>query len=213
MNYDHYEYLWPPRPEQVIPPSTIPLYEAQGWMAQVKKNGTCTVIFTDGEQVIYKTRHNDDHKAWTPKPEHDAVFKAFAKNGKWCVLVAELLHSKGVGIKDTFYVFDLLVLDGEYLIDTILVSRLDKLYERFNKISPTWYIDDAMKDHYSFTDKIWLAVDFYSGFKQTYDNLTNPEDEGLVFKNPNATLKACVTSSSNSAWQVKCRKATKNYGF
>lgn len=209
MNYNRYEYLWPPRPEQAIPPSTIELYERNGWCAQVKKNGTCTVIFTDGNQVIYKTRHNENHKAGSPKPEHDTVFKKFAKNGKWCVLEAELLHSKGVGIKDTFYVFDLLVLDGEHLVDIPFVSRIDKLYERVNEFVPTYF---AHKDHYEVTDKIWLAMDFYSGFKEMYDNLTNPEDEGLVFKNPNATLKACVTPSANSSWQVKCRKATKNYG-
>lgn len=51
MKYTEYEYLWPPRPERKVPPTTHAFYQKRGYWAQVKKNGTCTVIFARGDEI------------------------------------------------------------------------------------------------------------------------------------------------------------------
>ena len=62
--YSKYSYLYPLRPETVVTPSMLKMYDSRGWWWQAKMNGTCTIIFTDGNQVIFKNRHGEDHKAW-----------------------------------------------------------------------------------------------------------------------------------------------------
>jgi hypothetical protein len=46
-----------------------------------------------------------------------------------------------------------------------------------------------------------------------FNAIKNDEDEGLVLKNPKALLNVCHKISANAAWQVKCRKGHKNFGF
>jgi hypothetical protein len=129
MKYTEYEYLWPPRPEKKVPPTTFGFYQKRGYWAQVKKNGTCTVIFARGKEVIFKTRHNDDHKAWSPQPEHVKFFQS--DSDTWNVYVAELLHSKTPHIKNHLYIFDIIVRDGEQLTGMSFADRQVELYSQF----------------------------------------------------------------------------------
>jgi len=204
MQYTQYGYMWPPRPEDAIPTSMLGFYEKQGWVGQIKKNGTCTVVFAE-KDVTFKTRHNDDHKAWAPKADHIEFFKTVA-DGQWCVFEAELLHSKGGGIKDTFYIFDILVWQGENLVGTTFAERQALLFEIFPD-----RIDGG--DHWKLTDRIWLAKPILKDFLQVWTDLSAHEDEGIVLKNPNAKLKLCNKQNANKGWQIKCRRPHKNYAF
>lgn len=202
MNYAEYQYLWPPRPEQKIARPQLSYYENQGWWAQKKKNGTCTLVFAKGAQVIFKTRHNDDHKLWTPKREHISFF---AGSKGWNVYVAELLHSKVAGgPKDQLYIFDTLVSNGDYLTGSTFADRQVLLHDRFN--------GQDEGDQVRVSSYVAIAKCFDEGFSEMFENLA-PEDEGLVLKNPLATLKPCYKPDSNASWQVKCRVPHKNYSF
>jgi hypothetical protein len=202
MNYAEYQYLWPPRPEQKIARPQLSYYENKGWWAQKKKNGTCTLVFARGAQVIFKTRHNDDHKLWSPKREHISFF---AGPKAWNVYVAELLHSKVAGgPKDQLYIFDVLVSNGDYLVGSTFADRQVLLHDRFEGK------DEG--DQVRVSPYVTIAKCFDEGFAQMFDNLA-PEDEGLVIKNPLAPLKPCYKPDSNAGWQVKCRIPHKNYSF
>jgi hypothetical protein len=208
MRYGDYRYLWPPRPEKAVPPALIGFYERRGWAAQVKKNGTCTEIFSCGANVIFKTRHNDDHKAWEPLPQHVAFF---AGREKWNVYVAELLHSKGPRLKNHLYLFDILVSDGMELIGETFTARQEILRQRFP--SPKVDISGSragvgarlITDHISHAD----LVESPSKLWETLGDL----DEGLVFKDPKSKLLPCTAERSNGAWQVKVRRPHSNYSF
>jgi hypothetical protein len=203
MKYDEYAYLWPPRPEQKIPKDLLRMYEKKGFWAQKKKNGTCTVIFAKGKQVIFKTRHNDDHKLWTPTPEHTRFFQG---SNNWNVYVAELLHSKVTnGPKNQLYVFDKIVHEGEQLVGSTLKDRYDLLTNQ-------WELGDDEGDQTRVHDYVSVVHNYTKDFASLFLNL-NPEDEGLVLKDPKAALKACMKQDANNKWQVKCRIATKNYSF
>ena len=207
LKYTQYGYTWPPRPENAIPDSMLDKYESEGWAAQVKKNGTCSLAFSNGSEVIFKTRHNEDHKAWTPGAEHKEFFKSLSRNGQWCVFEAELLHSKGNSVKNTWYIFDILVWQGDYLVGTTFAQRQTLLQEIFKG-----KLKEGNADHWVIEDKIWLAKPL-KDFKKTWEGLVHTEDEGIVLKDPNAKLKLCNKPNSNVGWQLKCRRPHKNYGF
>jgi hypothetical protein len=202
LRYETYSYLWAPRPETKIAKPQLAFYENQGWWAQKKKNGTCTLIFARRNEIIFKTRHNDDHKLWTPEGDHNAFF---AGRAKWNVYVAELLHSKVKGgPKNELYIFDQIVKDGVQLVGSTFAERMEMLFDEFSGA------DEG--DQVRIAPRITLAKCINEGFLETFDSL-KPEDEGLVIKNPSAPLSACFKADSNSKWQVKCRIGHKNYSF
>lgn len=207
MRYTDYSYLWPPRPETKLPQSMLGFYQKRGYWAQVKKNGTCTVIFARGLEVLFKTRHldidNGDHRMWTPLPEHTRFFQSASP--EWNVYVAELIHSKTPHIKNELYIFDQIVENGVHLVGSTFAERQAMLHKRWKPTSETY-------DQYRIAPYISVAKSFDHGFNEAFTHL-NPEDEGLVLKDPNAELRACFKQDSNNKWQAKCRVPTKNYGF
>ncbi len=203
MKYDAYRYLWPPRPETKIPPALIGFYEKRGWWGQVKKNGTCTVIFAHGDDVIFKTRHDDDHKAWVPQPEHAIFFKG---REQWNVYVAELLHSKTANVKNHLYLFDILVSDGEDLSGTSFADRQAILLSRYPGNGRAGLGATRV------TEQVSRATCYTRDFERVWSALA-VEDEGIVFKDPASKLAPCVTQTANAMWQVKCRRPHSNYSF
>lgn len=203
MTYTAYSYLWPPRPEKAIPPSVIPFYTGRGWTVQAKKNGTCTLICCRHGEAIFKTRHGDadEHKAWSPLPEHREFFGGLSDS--WAVFVAELLHSKTPGIKNTFYIFDALVLAGRELIGQTFGERQELLRVHLEP-----------KEGVAFGARhVAPYVQLATPVSPDSWGMLPEETEGFVFKDPLARLAPCVTPSANSWWQVKCRRPHKNYSF
>lgn len=205
-------FLEPPRPTNVVAPEMLKFYETRGWWGQVKKNGTCSVIYVPPKGVKADpwahTRHRDDprHKAWQFTEQSMRAFKdvqSKAPNG-WTVFVAELLHSKGTGTKDTNYVHDVIMFNGTPMYGKTLAFRqelLGHIFRTMDKKGPT--------SHVVYDSNTWVAKCIQGRFKAIYSGLTSVEDEGLVLKNPTSVLSV----RGNEGWQVKCRKATKNYGM
>lgn len=207
MEYTAYQYLWPTRPAKAVMVDTLNYWEQnREWVAQIKKNGTNNPVFVTDTEVIFKTRHNDDHKQWTPPQD---IVDFFSQFPAWTVFNTELLHSKTKHIKDTIYIHDIVAYDGEQLVGSTFTERQALLQTIFDA--------DAAEDsysHYSITENVWLAKTFFKNFKTLYNStLLFDEDEGLVLKNPDAKLKQCVSATSNSRWMIKCRKPHKNYSF
>jgi hypothetical protein len=206
VEYNEFQYLFPPRPEVKISPALLGFYENRKWLAQKKKNGTCTLVFARGNEVHFRTRHPElkggMHTMWEPQPDHTSFFRT---GPEWNVFVAELLHSKVTGgPKHTLFLFDALVYDGEYLIDSTFSDRQQLLNELFQ--------GDDEGDMIRIDKRITLAKCFSSNFTEQFENL-GKEDEGLVLKDPTAKLARCSKIDSNSSWAVKCRIPHKNYSF
>lgn len=205
MDYKEYSYLYPPRPEKKIPSDLLKFYETSGWWGQVKKNGTCTVIFAKKDQVIFKTRHADDHKMWVPDQKHLDFFKT---GEEWNVFTAELQHSKTPNVKNHLYIFDWIVINGRQAVDQTFAQRQEQLHDRWN--GDLRAHDVLVHEHVS------VARSFGRGLSQLWHGLVAeglPENEGLVLKLPTAKLKPCFRANSNDAWQAKCRVPHKNYSF
>jgi ATP-dependent DNA ligase len=202
--YNNYAYLYPPRPEANLPPAMLAQYDKRGWWWQAKMNGTCCVIFTNGKEVIFKSRHNDDHKQWQPLPHHISFFKHKANPG-WDVFVGELLHNKTKKIKNKLYLFDVIAHQGEQLIGKTFKQRqtlLEELIPGEVKESEYWY---------TYNDYIVRARNF-AGMPEVALKDEDEAVEGVVMKNPHARLEFC-RKGANTGWQIKSRKAHKNYDW
>lgn len=209
MLFADFRYLWPPRPDskQAVMPNMLGYYERQGWIGQIKKNGTCNVIAVSPEgKIVAMNRHNEQHKLWSPTEKSSAAFKGLPGTG-WYVFVAELLHSKVTdGPRDTNYIFDILVADGKYLVGKTFEERQTILLGLFEATGET-------DSHYIITDHTWVAKPFRVGFADRYRGLSAAEDEGIVLKDPRARLELCAKATANTRWAVKCRREHKNFRY
>jgi hypothetical protein len=204
--YTKWTFLSPPRPETVIASSSIGFYEARGFLGQYKKNGTCTLIGVDPEGGIHHlTRHNELHKRWQ-LTDKTRKLADYAPKGVWTVFVAELLNEKTPHIKDTLYIFDVVVADSAQLIGTTFIERQGYLTDLFKTpISET-------DSHYVMTDNLWLAKPIITDLEATFALIRVQKDtsnEGLVLKDPAGVLEM-MRPGSNQAWQVKVRKPVPN---
>jgi hypothetical protein len=212
MKFDSYQYLWPPRPDDAISPQMLPMVERRGFHAQIKKNGTCNVIaVSPDKKIVVKNRHKEDHKLWRPDIHKLAAFTSLPGKG-WYVFVSELMHSKvkaeDGGVRDTNYIHDILVADGEYLVGVKQANRHAMLCELFEVERHQQTYSHWVVDQYT-----WVARQFVEGFKPLYDSLTEKQDEGLVLKNPKAPLALCTRQGSNNKGMLKSRKGHANYTF
>jgi ATP-dependent DNA ligase len=167
-------------------------YEQRGWTCEIKKNGTGSIVSIE-DDVEFFTRHGVAHKAWEPQLEA----KRFLRKLSDSVFAFELLHSKGGGVRDTYYFHDVLRFRGTDLVGTTLAERREILAEAMRKCP----------------SNMGVAVPFESNFADVYRKLAHVLDEGVVLKDPKAKLRDCSREGTNAGWQVKCRKATKNFGF
>jgi hypothetical protein len=207
IKYEAYAYIAPPRAETKIMEAMLGFYEKRGWIAQIKKNGTNSVIYVPPKSVgrpFAKTRHAEDpeHKVWQFTEKSIAAFEEI-QGSRWYVFNAELMHSKGHGYRDTNYVHDILVHDGRYMLGTTVAGRQTLLRKIFGVIDLK-----GPRSHYVYNDNTWIVKNHTNGFQRLFGQLEN-EDEGLVLKNPEGLL----TTRDNGSWAVKCRHPHKNFGF
>ena len=208
--YLQFEYLYPPRPEIAIVPEHLLYYEKKKWIAQYKKNGTCSIIaITPLKEYIAMNRHKDSHRQWTITTHIKNELTRLFPEKMWIMLEVELLHAKTKDIKDTIFIHDILVWNSEFLYGSTFMDRqevLDK-HLKTNVESQTHYVCDS-------EGKIWYAKKFEKNFTDLFFGIKDVSvDEGLVLKNPKGKLKFCIKPDSNSDWSVKCRHETKNYSF
>lgn len=212
MKYGSYAYLWPPRPDDAVPVQMLPMMERRGYQAQIKKNGTCNVLAVGPDkEIIAKSRHKEDHKLWRPDLNKLSAVRALPGKG-WYVFVAELMHSKvkleDGGVRDTNYIHDMLVCNGEYLVGVSQADRHKMLCDLF-KVETL----EETYSHYVVDQYTWIAKQFTSGFTDLYNSLTSVQDEGIVLKDPKARLTICSKQGSNNKGMLKCRKRHANYSF
>ena len=212
------QFLWPPRPEVAQAPTLMHAFEQQGWWAQAKMNGNCLLLgISPSGEIFPYTRHGTEPTRWRPGESCRELSQWLVGKG-WHVFVGELLHTAGPhgeAIKDTIYIFDILVAEDEYLVGVSHKTRQEKLAKVLawpftvyadSWRSPTW-------THKQIMPGIWLAKNHSGHFRQLWDNPPGQYVEGLVFKNPDTRLKLCSSKSANSAGMAKCRYATNELAY
>jgi ATP-dependent DNA ligase len=210
MNYLEYKYIYPPRPEVKSPASGLNTFERMGFIAQAKLNGSCAVLFTDGERVRFMGRHADTFsRSLIP----DSVLAKLHRGSGWTVLVGEFMNKsqkdgRGKVFNGTFVLHDILVHESRYLLGMTLGERqalLDELYPEtapfdnfIHQVGESAYrIKNLTQD----LDVLWKEVVKVGMY------------EGFVLKRPTAPLDMGFRPNNNSGWQLKIRKPTKNYSY
>jgi ATP-dependent DNA ligase len=210
LKYPVFQYIFPPRPATEMKYQSdlfLKLQNAPGWIAEVKANGQRNMIFIDpAGQVFFWNRHNGKHKNYKliPKWLNDEISGVFkVQPGEWSVIDGELLHNKDSAVKDTLYVWDVLVLNGVHLIGEMLAERKAKL------IGLTSGFADAQSSEFirRITPHIWVAETIPQDQWDSWPELTKRSwIEGFVIKNLSRPLEMGLRSDNNGSWQIRCRK-------
>jgi hypothetical protein len=222
--YNEFKYIYPPRPESTMAPDQLNEI-CEGWIAQPKYDGKCAVLFLNGQQD-YRI-YNREGK---PLSNYQQLnFLELNDSSKYMVLCGEYLNRNrkgedGIPFNHKFIIWDILVWKGRYLIGETFEYRMKIQLDLFR------YLNLAVTDeghlvekeppfkyeHLTPTrvDNIYMAPCYVNFFKPLYDNLVKTDlYEGMVLKKASAKLDKGFTERNNVGWQVKVRKATKNYTF
>ncbi len=208
MKYENYSYIYPPRPRNAIMSIDLDTFDNFNMIAQVKMNGSNSVIFTNGEKVIVMNRHNGRlTNVQVPMEEILSIYKGTG----WMVLNAEYMNKSKSDenrkvFNHKFVIFDILVLNGDSLVGKTFEERvilLDELYG--TKACEKPYL-------YGISENIYRVKSYTSNFLDLYNDLVEIDMiEGLVLKRRSARLEAGTSQLNNCKSQLKCRKPTRNY--
>lgn len=209
--YSSYKFFYPPRPKNAIPSDDLDHYDTGSFLAQPKLNGSNVSLFQNGEINHVMNRHRE--RMTNFKLTSEELNQVYRGCGEWSVLNGEYMNkskkdANGLVFNNKLVIFDLLVLDGNYLIGHTFQERVDLMDEVFGTE------DSEYEFLYKITDNIYRMKSYYSDFKSLYD-LWTPTDmiEGLVLKRKNARLEMGLTESNNTRSQLKARKPTRNYKY
>jgi len=212
--YDRWSYIYPPRPKTAVPFGDIVRYADGRWEAQLKLNGTRSLITVapDGD-VGFWNRHKAAHKAWSPPPWIVEEVRGRFARGKWVVVDSELLHSKHASVKDTLYLFVALVLDGRYLVGETYEAGYRGLVAACG--DPAREVPGYGGFVAEVGRGIWLARMIpHARWGEAWSVAeTNPIVEGMVLKRVAAKLEFGRSENNNGSWMIRCRKSTKNFAF
>lgn len=213
MRYDNYQYIYPPRPSNAIPPKCLVDWDNGTMLAQPKLNGSNCLIFTDGRQVVAMNRHRQRLTNFRLQPS-EVLAALDGRSSGWTVLNGEYLNKSktdetGTAFNHRLVIFDLLVKDSEYLVGTTFEERVSILDGMFGE-------RPSDKDYLtSISDNILRVRSYRSGFAELFESLTRRGTliEGVVLKRAGARLEVGNTENNNTRSQVKSRVPTKNYRF
>jgi len=209
MKYNRFKYIYPPRPEQKIPSSSLEKFENDEiFIAQPKLNGSSMMVYTNGKIVVTMTRHKT---AINHKMDIDELKKLHRGNG-WMVLCGELMNKNKKDETNKrwnhkFVIFDILVYEGDHMLKSTFDQRYDLLKEM--------YPDNPVKKHlHQISENCFRVNSVRFGFTNIYNDITQYDMyEGLVLKRGDGKLENGTTANNNTRTQIKCRKSTKNYAF
>lgn len=209
--YNKFRYIFPPRPKNAIPVDELNFWDNNTLLSQPKLNGSNSLIFTNGEKVIVMNRHNQT--LTNVRVTTDEIKSIYKGNGEWMVLNAEYMNKSqndetGKPFNHKFVIFDLLVLEGNYLVGTTFEQRVAVLNDLYGQV-------DCEKEHlYGISENIYRVKSYNGGFLDLYNDLIKIDMyEGLVMKRKNAKLELGTSENNNTKSQLKIRKVTKNYKY
>jgi len=206
------EFIFPPRPVGKTHPRRLPRYQKAPWIAQRKFNGTRNLIHIVDGDVICWMRKGEPHKQWEMSDDvkRQILDLNLTEDEYW--LDSELLHHKTTDqhYKNRIVLFDVLHA-GKYLFRSLT------LLERYELLANLCGNPTERESKHGLalvaSENLWLAeniqpVDFVDEFKR---HLDKDQIEGLVLKDSTSTIDNFGNKYYEVAWQVRCRKPTKNY--
>lgn len=205
--YEDGRYLFPPRPATKSPTSGLVTFERMGFIAQPKLNGSCGVSIISPSSVKMMNRHNESFANQIVTKED---LMRLQRGTKYNVLCGEYMNKSkkdgnGKLFNACFVIFDILVHNGQYLLDSTVLERQELLEDLYPTTPFDKYIGKV-------SNNIFRVNNFKTNLLSTYNDITKIDMyEGWVLKKPNGILETGYSANNNVGWQVKVRKPTKNY--
>jgi ATP-dependent DNA ligase len=211
LKYNKFRYLYPPRPKNAISPEDLNYYDNGNFLCQCKLNGSNCVIFTNGEDFFVMNRHKQ--RLTNFKITREELSEVYRGDGEWMIINGEYMNKSqndenGKVFNHKLVIFDILAYNGEYLVGSTFSERLELLDKIYGK-------NESEKDYlYSISNGVYRVKSYSTDFKKIFDEFIKIDMiEGLVIKRSNAKLEPGLTESNNTRWQIKARRATKNYKY
>lgn len=219
-------YIYPPRPNTSVPREETQYFRDLGWVAQLKYNGSRTVIkhLPTGKIELWN-RHAERFRTYhAPEWLKDQIKDTFERldlaPDQYHILDGELIDQKHTAIKDTIAIWDIIVRNGEHLLDTTYESRYTSLYNKISTQENWTYqghdLGIKLADNIIFAknhtgsqwDKIWQTV---ATINEPYGD--RPLLEGLVLKDTTGRLERGFKEKNNGSWQIRSRVKTGRHNF
>jgi len=220
------KYVYPPRPKTSLPREETTFFKNCNWTAQLKYNGSrCMIKHLPDNSIQLWNRHGERFRTyhtpeWLQEEIRNSLYKMGLEPNQYHLLDGELLDQKHSAIKDSIAIWDILIKDGEHLIDTTYHHRYNTLIDAITT-QETW----AYKGQdfgITLTEHIFLARTYKpEEWDSLWDmvekvNAPNPDKpllEGIVIKNPEGILERGWKESNNGDWLVRCRVKTGRHNF
>lgn len=219
------QYIYPPRPNTAIPREmsiklhTDPTGMWDDWRAQLKYNDSrCVIKLRSDGAIEMWNRHNERMSYNIPIPLEEQLYELHSKLGPgYHMLDGGLIHQKHPHIKDTIVLWDILVDNSQHQIGTTYQERYSKLRSVATGgaylYGPHHLGQKITQD--IFTPNMWplqeaeTAWDLVDAVNASGSIIL----EGLMLKNPTATLGFGFTEKNNEDWMVRSRISTGRHSF
>lgn len=220
------KYIYPPRPSTSVPRTETDFFKNLGWIAQYKYNGSrCLIKHLPGSNIQLWNRHGERFRTyhapdWLQEEIRQAIYKLGLSPDNYHVFDGELLDQKHSEIKDTIVIWDILVMDGEHLLDSTYMLRHDSLCKALSKeerwFYKSWDFGFRLSDHVllpqSYAGSDWDYLwDVVSKVNAPFPD--RPLLEGLMLKDPLGTLERGFREKNNGTWMVRSRVQTGRHNF
>jgi hypothetical protein len=209
MKYDSYQYIYPPRPKNPMPPTDLPFWDNGSLICQPKLNGSNSLAFVGPDSFRAMNRHNQPLSNFRLKDEIKSILPS---DGYWVINGEYMNKGKsdqfGNNFNHKLVIFDILVHNSNHLVGSTLSNRLQLLEEVLKPKESKWeYL-------HQISENIFMVKSYQENFREVFDRLIKIDMvEGVVLKRKSAKLEIGIREENNSNWMLKSRKPHKNYKF
>ena len=224
-------YIFPPRASAVTPfefggvlSGAVCTLAGSGWWGQPKFNDSRLLVkFLPGWEgdcglIEFWNRHGERFRDYvTPRFLLEEVREAGIALGLggFCLLDGGLLDRKHRLVKDSVVLWDVLVLDGKWLVGSTYAERFEFLKASLPKeerpfLMRGFRVGSCWSERVFLTDCFgageWAGL--WEGVLGVNEGLEQPLLEGIVFKNPRGVLTRSFGEKNNGEWMVRSRVRT-----
>jgi ATP-dependent DNA ligase len=206
--------IYPPRPLGSIAPGTVGHY--RGYIAQYKYNDIRLLIhLLPGNGIRITNRHKGPLKSYRLSETMSASLRSLKLDpSAYHLLDGGLMRTPAAEDGErTIVLWDLLVEDGRYLLDSTYVER----YRRLRRAAGNPRRRERETGHalaLQIRPHLWLPEIFRDRFNDRFKSAQKVEQlEGLLLKNPSGRLEWGTREDNNGAWQIRARKTTGRHVF
>jgi len=203
------QYIYPPRPENKIKPSSLIKYDTDEYLCEPKLDGSNCTLYINVKIFSQRNRHQGTITNF--KMDEKEILKLQKGKGE-IVLVGEYMNKSKKGtdgklFNKKFVIFDILVYEDMYLVGSTFKERYSLLKELFGTKEYDEYL-------YQVSDNVYLVKSFEDKFEKRFKSIIKVDMlEGFVLKRKSAKLERGTRQKNNVNSQLKCRKSTLNYQF